>query len=83
MDLLISSLLLVVLMPLMLGIALLVRCRIGGPVLFRQTRPGRGASPLIFASFAPCEMSETHRGGGYPMASGWKAWAGFAIDQPR
>jgi lipopolysaccharide/colanic/teichoic acid biosynthesis glycosyltransferase len=39
-DLLIASILLIALSPLMLLIAVAVRCSMGAPVLFRQQRPG-------------------------------------------
>ncbi|NMA92714.1 MAG: sugar transferase [Firmicutes bacterium] len=39
-DIILSSLLLLVLSPLLLLIALLVRWNLGGPVLFKQRRPG-------------------------------------------
>jgi sugar transferase EpsL len=39
-DLLVATLLLVLLAPLMLALALLVRVTMGSPVLFRQPRPG-------------------------------------------
>ena len=35
----------------MLGIALALRCIDGAPVLFRQTRPGRGARPFTLLKF--------------------------------
>lgn len=40
-DLLGAVLLLVALLPLLIGVALVVRWKLGSPVLFRQTRPGR------------------------------------------
>ena len=40
-DLLVASLLLVLLSPLLLAVALLVRFRLGAPVIFSQQRPGR------------------------------------------
>ncbi len=42
---------LVVLSPLLLAIALLVRWRIGSPVLFRQERPGRMVVPFTILKF--------------------------------
>jgi sugar transferase EpsL len=42
---------LVVLSPLLLLIALLVRLRFGSPVLFRQMRPGFGGSPFTLLKF--------------------------------
>jgi sugar transferase EpsL len=37
--------------PAMLGVALLVRARLGSPVLFRQPRPGLGGKPFLLLKF--------------------------------
>lgn len=50
-DLAFSLIVLVVLTPLMGGIALLVRARIGAPVLFRQQRPGLHGKPFMLFKF--------------------------------
>jgi sugar transferase EpsL len=41
----------VVLSPLLVVVALLVRVRMGTPVLFRQQRPGRGGRPFVMTKF--------------------------------
>ena len=53
----------------MLGIALALRCTDGAPVLFRQTRPGRGTRPFTLLKFrtmragsAPDELRLTRLG---------------------
>lgn len=46
-----ASTALVLLSPLLAVIALLVRVRMGTPVLFRQTRPGRGGRPFVMTKF--------------------------------
>jgi lipopolysaccharide/colanic/teichoic acid biosynthesis glycosyltransferase len=46
-----ATVLLVLLSPLLLVVALMVRLFIGTPVLFRQHRPGRGAVPFILLKF--------------------------------
>ena len=50
-DFTVSLLLLSVLAPILLLVALLVRRRLGSPVLFRQTRPGLGARPFELLKF--------------------------------
>jgi lipopolysaccharide/colanic/teichoic acid biosynthesis glycosyltransferase len=46
-----ASIALVVLSPLLAVVALLVRVRMGPPVLFRQQRPGRDGRPFLMAKF--------------------------------
>ncbi|HYE13003.1 MAG TPA: sugar transferase [Pyrinomonadaceae bacterium] len=50
-DLVVASLALVVLSPLMLLIAVLVKLSSPGPVLFRQRRLGRGGRPFVMYKF--------------------------------
>jgi sugar transferase EpsL len=50
-DVLAAGLLLIVLAPFLLLIALLVRLKIGSPVLFRQQRPGKDGRPFIMWKF--------------------------------
>ncbi len=52
-DIVVSAVLLVVLAPVLVAIALLVRFYLGGPVLFRQARPACTASRSRWSSFAP------------------------------
>jgi len=47
----IAVLLLVVLLPLLMVIALFVKCSLGGPVLFRQVRPGMHGVPFKMVKF--------------------------------
>src|SRR5574343_76910 len=42
---------LIILAPLLLGLALLVRLNLGGPVLFHQVRPGRLGRPFMLHKF--------------------------------
>lgn len=50
-DLSVAALLLVASAPLMLGLALLVRWRVGSPVLYAQWRVGRGGKPFRIYKF--------------------------------
>ena len=50
-DIVVSLGALVVLSPLILGIALLIRHQMGSPVLFRQTRPGLHGQPFEMIKF--------------------------------
>ena len=50
-DRIAAMLLLIVLAPLLLLVAVLVRLKIGSPVLFRQQRPGKNAEPFILRKF--------------------------------
>lgn len=50
-DILISALGFVLFGPVMAVVAVLVRCKIGSPVLFRQVRPGRHGRPFGMVKF--------------------------------
>ncbi|GFO55068.1 UDP-phosphate galactose phosphotransferase [Geomonas sp. Red276] len=50
-DLLVSGLLLLTLSPFLLALALLVRLKLGSPVLFRQQRPGLNCRPFMMYKF--------------------------------
>jgi sugar transferase EpsL len=50
-DLIIATLMLILLSPLLALIALVVRYRLGSPVLFRQQRPGLHAKPFTILKF--------------------------------
>ena len=56
---------LVVLSPVLLGVAVLVRLRLGRPVLFRQRRPGRDARPFVLLKFRT--MTDTRGADGAPL----------------
>ncbi|MBT3279183.1 MAG: sugar transferase [Phycisphaerales bacterium] len=63
----ISAALLVILLasPLLLVTVVLVRWRLGSPILFRQTRPGLGAKPFSIAKFRT--MRDAVDGDGNPL----------------
>lgn len=50
-DIAVAGLLLILLSPALAILALLVRWRLGSPVLFRQVRPGKGAKPFEMLKF--------------------------------
>jgi len=50
-DILLSAVALVVLLPFLLLIALLIRITMGAPVLFRQQRPGLHGKPFTLYKF--------------------------------
>ncbi|MDI9569701.1 MAG: sugar transferase [Pseudomonadota bacterium] len=50
-DIALSALALVVLSPALLLLAAVIRWRLGGPVLFRQQRPGLGGRPFMLLKF--------------------------------
>jgi lipopolysaccharide/colanic/teichoic acid biosynthesis glycosyltransferase len=50
-DFLVASVMLILLAPVMLAVALLVRRDTGGPVLYRQTRPGLHGKPFELVKF--------------------------------
>jgi sugar transferase EpsL len=60
-DLLLASVMLVLLAPLLLIVALLVRLKLGSPVLFRQQRPGLGGRPFQMLKFRTmCNDRDRH-----------------------
>ena len=50
-DLLVAGLMVVLLSPLIVAVALLLRIKLGRPVLFRQTRPGLAGKPFEMIKF--------------------------------
>jgi lipopolysaccharide/colanic/teichoic acid biosynthesis glycosyltransferase len=65
MDILIASLLLILMSIPMLAVALLVRWKMGTPVLFRQTRPGFQGRPFELMKFRT--MTDASGGRGNPL----------------
>jgi lipopolysaccharide/colanic/teichoic acid biosynthesis glycosyltransferase len=58
-DLVVALVLLVVLSPVLLVVALLIRLDDGGPALYRQTRPGRNAEAFEIIKFRSMRSDET------------------------
>lgn len=65
-DFLISLIALVLLLPLLGLIALLIRWKLGAPVLFRQTRPGLDGKPFEMIKFRT--MRDTMDADGTPLS---------------
>lgn len=64
-DVAVSLVLLIVLSPVMALVALLVRVRLGRPVLFRQMRPGLNEKPFVLYKFRT--MADLRDAGGNPL----------------
>ena len=64
-DVLVSAGALVLLSPLLVALALLIRVKMGAPVLFRQTRPGLHGQPFEMVKFRT--MRDTVGPGGQPL----------------
>jgi lipopolysaccharide/colanic/teichoic acid biosynthesis glycosyltransferase len=67
-DVVLALTALVVLTPLLLGVAAMIRVRMGSPVLFRQVRAGRGGKPFTLAKFRT--MSRAVGPDGQPLPDG-------------
>lgn len=65
-DVVVSAVALVVLSPVLVVVALLVRKRLGSPVLFRQIRPGRDGKPFEMVKFRT--MLDANDETGTPLA---------------
>ena len=77
MDILLASLALIVLSPVMLALAALVRLQLGAPVLFRQVRPGRAARPFILRKFRTMRAACDASGNALPDAERLTAFGRF------
>jgi lipopolysaccharide/colanic/teichoic acid biosynthesis glycosyltransferase len=67
-DALFAAIGLAVLCPLLGAVALLIRATMGGPVLFRQVRPGKYKRPFTLLKFRT--MSDTRDSRGRPLSDG-------------
>jgi lipopolysaccharide/colanic/teichoic acid biosynthesis glycosyltransferase len=67
-DVAASALGLVILSPILLALALLIRARLGAPVLFRQTRPGLHARPFTIYKFRSMRDARDAQGNPLPDA---------------
>lgn len=57
-DIVVSLILLVVFSPILLVTAILVRWKLGGPILFRQERPGLNGKPFTLIKFRTMKSGE-------------------------
>jgi lipopolysaccharide/colanic/teichoic acid biosynthesis glycosyltransferase len=67
-DLILAGLLLLLFFPLIVTTAFLVRCSLGGPVLFRQERPGRHEKPFALVKFRTMNAPYAANGRALPEA---------------
>jgi lipopolysaccharide/colanic/teichoic acid biosynthesis glycosyltransferase len=65
MDRLAATVLLLLLLPVLLGIALLVRLQLGPGVVYRQVRIGRGGEPFPMLKFRTMHPDRRRDGGGH------------------
>ncbi|PMR70725.1 sugar transferase [Halomonas heilongjiangensis] len=67
-DILVALVALILLSPLLVVVALLVRLKLGSPVLFRQTRPGLHGRPFRMIKFRTMREAFDERGEPLPNA---------------
>lgn len=83
-DLVVSTLALILLFPVLMLLALLVRLKLGSPVLFRQQRPGLRGKPFTLCKFRTMTDARDVAGDLLPDAEQVGqiiARAGHAMDQ--
>jgi sugar transferase EpsL len=76
-DLLVASLAVFVLSPLLIAISLLIRWRIGSPILFRQTRPGLQGKAFVLYKFRTMTDARDAQGNLLPDAERLTAFGRF------
>ncbi len=76
-DVFISGLALVLLSPLLITLALLVKLRLGSPVLFRQLRPGFRGEPFVIYKFRTMLDAKDENGKFLPDAQRLTAFGNF------
>lgn len=68
MDLLVAAVALLLLLPLLVVLSLLIRCKMGSPVTFRQIRPGLNGVPFELVKFRT--MRDAVDDNGLPLPDG-------------
>jgi lipopolysaccharide/colanic/teichoic acid biosynthesis glycosyltransferase len=63
-----ASVAMVMLLPVAIGVALLIRVSMGSPILFRQRRPGRDGIPFVLIKFRT--MTDRRDPSGAPLPDG-------------
>ena len=63
------------LLPLLALVALLVRCTMGAPALFRQRRPGLNGAPFVILKFRTMRQPDERAARSTRMPIAWNAWA--------
>jgi len=76
-DLIVSLLLLIILSPVMLITALLIRLKLGKPILFTQTRPGFKAKPFVIYKFRTLNDARDKTGNLLPDVDRFTAFGSF------
>ncbi len=76
-DLVVSATLLVLLLPLLLGVAAMVRMRLGSPVIFAQQRPGLHGRPFTLYKFRTMTDARDARGNLLPDGERLTAFGRF------
>lgn len=61
-DFICSFILLMILLPIIIGIGLLIRLKLGSPVIFKQKRPGLYGNPFYLYKFRTMTDSRDHEG---------------------
>ena len=61
-DIVLSGLALIFLSPIMLIIAILVKIKLGKPIIFRQERPGKGEKPFKLIKFRTMNVEKNKDG---------------------
>jgi lipopolysaccharide/colanic/teichoic acid biosynthesis glycosyltransferase len=67
-DIMFSALALILLSPLLIPLALLVRAKLGSPIFFRQQRPGLGGRPFNILKFRTMTDDRDAQGNLFPDA---------------
>jgi len=62
MDLIISFILLILLFPILFGITIIIKCKLGSPIFFKQKRPGLYGKPFLVYKFRTMKLLYDNNG---------------------